>query len=395
MRLSIFFIFFILFSLFSASSGAIGLRGFLLKDEFIFEPGITKTYEYYLVTHSETQDYELYTSMRYGANLTQYVTLSNTLLKQIPPGSSVPFSATLSLPDTLDYPGWHEIRVGVRETSIGGGNVGAFAGSEGRIIILVLYPYKYLEAKLNASNINVNGSSSFSVKLNNYGSKDIGFIYGDLEVYDNSNNLIKNIRTKIIPLASKKESILDVVFDATNLSPGIYKVKGTIFYDENETKVETQFRIGELDVKLLDYKKRVYTNVIDKFYLNLASEWNGDIYDAYAIISVFNETKTFIINQRTPNTDLTPFGVSKLEMFLDFVNVFPGNYSLKMNLFYNGKNKDILLPIEVVNPPIVEVDKPSFADYLKENIILVMVVGINVILILIVVILLLGRKEKK
>ncbi|MFH1400455.1 MAG: hypothetical protein ABIH41_02970 [Nanoarchaeota archaeon] len=323
--------------LFVQGTSAIGLRGVTLKDEIFFQPGIVREYDFLLYANAGfTQDYEFYVRMFEGDDLTQYVTLDKTYVEDVGSGGNVPFHATLRLPDKIEHPGIHDIRIGVRETEVaGGGAIGAKTGSEARVIIYVLYPDPYLISQFNARSFNVDEAGDFTFQISNFGEPSV-IVNGVVDIYDADDKHVTTVRSENQRIEPTKKVQLPVRLDTKGMVPGLYRAEADLFWAANVTNFTTYFKVGDLSVKVVNHTKEVKADAISSFIISIESGWNNRIKDIYGIVTVRDAQGGKLKEFKTVNTDLDPWQPKELQGYFDADGLAPGTYPIDITLFYEG-----------------------------------------------------------
>ena len=329
-----FIIFFLAIILISTYTSAMGLRGLNLKDEFFFQPGLERTYEYAFATNAGfTQNYELYVRMldRSTVDLTPYVTINTYYVKDVPSGSIVPFTAYLKLPDKIDVPGIHEIRVGARETeNLGGGNMGVRTASEARIIIIALHPSDYAETGFSAPNANINDSMNFVFTIRNLGEPDL-ITKGHVNILEPETDLLLGVaRTDETLVKSTQRGELIARFNNTGLRPGPYTVHAVLQWGkENTTEWNATINIGTKSIKVTDHTKEFVKDALNKMQITIQSGWNSKMRNVNAEVQVIKDGTAFT-TFKTISQDIDPWSTTTLEGYLNTSGLNYGDYPIKI-----------------------------------------------------------------
>lgn len=320
------------------SVSAMGLRGSDLLVNVDFKPKMVLSYTYTIrTTSSQTMDYELYAR----GDLVEYVTLIPERLYSIKPGSYPRFRAVIRLPERIEPPGIHKLRIGAVETLASGGMVGSKTGSEAIINIRVLYPGKYLRASLDAPNVNVHEPVNFVVDLENWGKEDIKKVKAVIEVYDQNNQSLATLHTEESSIESAGATKLHAILDTIGYPPAEYRAAAIIDWDGNRTKVEDYFKIGTLFVDIVSYTSVFPKGKINPFNIGVESGWNNLILDVWAEITIDGK------RIQTPTTDLQPWERKTLTAYWDTTNVKLGEYDATIVLHYAGRTTTKIVKVKV------------------------------------------------
>src|SRR3989338_3971197 len=143
---------------------------------------------------------------------------------------------------------------------------------------------KFLLAKLDVSaddnNVNVKATVS------NKGTKEIDALSASFIVQDDD----KPIATKALParqLKEDKDDELKAIFNAKDITPGLYSAVATLNYDGNSLKLVKQFQIGAVNIKINDFDKIFTEKKINQFNANLESSWNQELKNLYVEVFIF------------------------------------------------------------------------------------------------------------
>jgi len=360
-----------------------GLSTTQLRDTIFFTPNLEKTYSHAFVTNCGfTQDYETYVRMQRGSNLTKYITISPTYFRDIADRARIPFAVYLKLPEKIPEPGYHEIRIGVRETqTLGGGNIGVRTGAEATITIIVLYPYKYIEWSFSTENINVNETATFTINIQNFGEPIIEKAKATIKIYNPEEKLVKTAFSDSKTIQPSKKETLTATFSTKNMEAGEYKAVAILDYDGNKSEKNASFLIGTLNVDLIDYTKQFIENSTDKMELTVKSGWNSRIENIYADIDILDKENNIIAGKsfKTVSETLNPWESKILIGYFNTFGLKPDNYSISITLNYNDVAKTEFENIEIIKAEMPEKEKPSFIEIISNTTTLLIVIAVLLI----------------
>ena len=376
---------------------SMGLSTHNLRDTIFFTPNLEKTYSHAFITNCGfTQDYEAYVRMQQGSNLTKYVTVEPSYFKDIPDKSRTLFTANLKLPEKIEKPGFHEIRVGVRETqSLSGGVFGVRTGAEATITIIVLYPYKYIEWSFSTQNVNVNETATFTINIQNFGEPVIEKAKATIKIYNPEEKLVKTAFSDSKTIMPSKTEILTATFSTKNMEAGEYKAVAILDYDGNKTTKNASFLIGILNVDLIDYTKQFIENSTDKMEIKVKSGWNSKIENIYADVNILDKENRIIEEKsfKTVSETLESWETKTLVGYFNTFGLKPDNYSISITLNYNDVAKTEFGDIEITKAEMPEKEKPSFIEMISNTTTLFIVIA--VLLIANIIWMLLRKRKRK
>ena len=283
--------------------------GFGGKDAHItFEPGLEQTFSWTLITTSSIErDYSITAS----GDLSEYIEISPAnLLENIKPNENPIISATLKLPQQEPSAGMHIIRITMSELPTQleqQAGIFALSGAIPKIHIKVLYPGTYLTPSLSIPDINLGENIIPKIDLSNFGKQTIQELNAKIEILDSQNNTIIT----------------------------------TIYWDNNQTILTEPFRVGIMDILLLQTSTNLTTNQINEFNIVVKSLWNGEIDNLFAEITLANQTAT------TPTKKLQPWGTTILTAHIN-PQLPEGNHEIQIKLNYGTLSKTSTKPILLI-----------------------------------------------
>lgn len=331
----------ILIFLILLSTGVQGLAVFG-DDMFIkimFEPGFEKTYDYSFTNNDGIPaDYEIFPERFKGYNMEPYFTVIPNEFRDVQPGETNNFKIKFSLPDEINVSGINEARVWVRgKPKIKGGGMSATPVVGVRYQVFVLFPYKYVEWGFSMSNMNEDETKTIGITVRNYGSPDIENVYADITVVSRETNAtVALLTTNSASLSSQEEVKLETDFDSTGLSPGNYEATAVLHFDEKTEERDAQFKIGTMDVIVVNFTKEFEKESINKMDIIIQSKWNTHIGNIFAKVTVANKTGKRVREFKSVNTELDPWKRATLESYFDTKNLPLGEYDATVSLQYNG-----------------------------------------------------------
>lgn len=302
--------------------------------EFDFESGLSRTCEFTFI-FDEGVEVELYVE----GSLKDYVTLDKESIV-----GREKVSAYLKLPESVYPPGVNIIRIGTREVGLGNSGIGAFADIGGEIRVNVPYPGKYVELEVSAPNYNIGEVMNISVKATNRGKVDLS-ISPFVQIFNGSEK-IQNLETKdkrtIKPFES---SNFYFSLDTSNYSFGEYNAVALADYGEEElSRDDDLFRLGHLNVEIINYTYRFERNKINPFDIRIKSEWNSPIEEIYADVFVLNND---YVSFRTSPIRLGSWKEGVLNGFIDTYSLKGEDFMANITLHYNNKTSSRIVALKL------------------------------------------------
>lgn len=297
-----------------------------------------------------------------------------TLIDPQPGGGDRTVTVKIKFGNTLP-PGEHTIHVGARELPPPGvKGIRTTTTVQTSIRVFSLSSEKSIRGSLEISDVNEGENVSFIVYVQSWTYQDITSVYADIDVEDTSNKKVATVRTNEIFLKSEERTSVSGVLDTQNMTPGVYNAKATIFYDGQAIVSRGTFKIGTLKVEVVSHTKELQAETLNKFEMNVQSNWNEPLENLYGEITLAGKT------ERTPNINLEKFGDGVLSTYINTREAKTGEQPIKMKLFYAKKSSETTGQVRIVQPlePLIEKPvevKPSF-NYLYIALILLVVVNI-------------------
>lgn len=311
------FIFLFCCTAFSVSAISISPPGVLVQ----FEPSLEQSVRF------QTQPSKN-TGITIEGNLEEYVQVEKDTIAE-----NGQFIIKVSLPEALSVSGDNIVYVGVAEKSGSGGTVQGVAAIRSAIVVRVPYPGFYAELAFYAQDLNYNETAQFSVNINNRGKEDIDAV-ATIEVFNAGNELVETLNTNRRNVSAGTENTIFALFNASKHEGGEYTAIAHVSYGGEQKDLTDTFRIGTLYIDVLNHTKQFISGEVERFWVDIASNWNRPIQNVYADIIITNSSyeDTF----RTPTINLENFGKGRLETFWDVSEVGRGTYDASINVRYDG-----------------------------------------------------------
>src|SRR3989338_7148335 len=136
-------------------------------------------------------------------------------------------------------------------------------------------------------------------------------------------------------------------FPTKGLEANEYSARAMVFYDGQELALNSSFKIGAIDISLLNYSQ-VLEQGFNEFFVEVESRWGDVLKNVYA--------KEFLNDEEilpTPSISLNPWEKGVLKSIAK-VDLLPGSYAGKIELFFEGEMKEMPITVlvkEAVAPP--------------------------------------------
>ncbi|HVY01814.1 MAG TPA: hypothetical protein VHA12_03560 [Candidatus Nanoarchaeia archaeon] len=360
------FLFVFLFSIVSVNA-AVGVSPGTYTVNYV--PNLKQHFAFDFLGDSN-MELEIYAS----GDLAQYVKLDK---KRITGNGGV--GVDISLPSSIETPGTHEIYIGARQVVKDGETqgFGIIGNVKGVINVVVPYPGQYVLFDLTATNANAQEPVNLTATFNNLGIEAVE-AYGDIKIY-NSEKYVSTVDFGSFDLASPEKKVILKTLDTTGYSSGNYLAIGSFRYGDNKVvEANTTFKLGELFLSIINYTKILERNKINRFEIQVESQWNNPISGVYANVTV----QGYPINFLTPTANLDRFGTTVLTGFFDTTNIVEDTFNANVELHYDGKSSQ----------EVVTLSFKKETDYLMIG----LIAGVIFLIILVIIVtLLLRRADKK
>jgi hypothetical protein len=348
-----------------------------------FVSGFEQTFDYQIFGAKPDKIYSLYLK----GDLAEYATLNKNELK----GDGT-FKVTLSLPNSLEKPGKNILHVGVKESvddELGGDMIGTAVEIIVLVSVYVPYPGKYVEISFSSEDVNLGEPLDFKLEAINRGKENVT-ISPRIEIFSNqTQEKIETLYLEDRNLETTQKISLHKTMDTSKYISGRYNSKAVVEYGGNSPSIsESFFRIGDLLINLKNYTNLVILDgKIQKFNIELESEWNDKIDGVYANVIFSNQTSE-ILSFKTSSSELNPWEVRTITGYFDTNNFEEGKYNANITLFYYGKD------VGKSSSKVVEV------EFIKKSssTLMIILISLSVAVVIIgvfVVFLLKGKKRRK
>jgi len=335
------------------------------KIELNFEPGFEESFLYKVYAISSDQKTKLYAE----GDFSEYVELDKDEL--IGEGT---FIVKLKLPSYIEKPGKHRIWIVVREEvgdeEVAGSVIATSITIRAAIDVYVPYPGRYIELALNSNDVNAGEPVEFELDVMSKGSEDVD-ISPKIEIMS-SEKTIETLYFKDRTIKSQEEIKLKKTLDTATYNPGKYTAIAIVDYGKI-AKAESEFRIGELIINLVNYTKEIVLGGIRGFDIGIESGWNNKIESVHAEVSFLKDSQT-LVSFKTSPTELTPWETKTITGFFDASNFSKGTYDTNITFFYYGKDIG-KSSSEFVKVKFVEETNKMFVILIIAGIVFLIIIG--------------------
>ncbi|NQU79866.1 hypothetical protein HQ545_08935 [Candidatus Woesearchaeota archaeon] len=357
---------------------AIGITGGDIDIETYFEPNSVFEFEFIGLTN-RLHDNITYTAItKHGKQLTEYVHFEKKDFGMLPKASSAPIRGRIEFPEDLP-PYIHKIHVCFSESCRE--NVGLCGRGVACASIVVYAPYDGIhpEASLSISDVNQGDDSTVKLDIKNTGDTTIGSCSAELSVFDLRDELKNKVNLgSTNSIESFGKDVLIVSFSTYGLPPGTYNTTANIICDDVELSESDMFRVGTLEVKIVNHTAKMLTGGIRKLTTTVESMWNDPV-EVYAKVLMFNNESR--IEGKSALVNLVPWEKKNAEVFIDTENLMSGKYDLVIELIYGDGKSMLQSEIILEDPQEPELGMPgSIKITVVIVIIIILLTFINIII---------------
>jgi len=271
-------------------------------------------------------DKDSYIETYVSGDLAEYVELDR---QNLTGGGKV--IAHLKLPDKIDVPGQHRIRVGAKQLPKETGGLEVVGDVGGIIKINVPYSGKHLNGEFYISNANIGEEAEIRLIVKNNGEEDV-YVNPVLRIY----NLEEDVGSLELEekLVEKTKSVeYNELLSTENFAAGDYNASAVIEYGSEKLELETGFRLGDFYVEIVNYTKEFERDKVNRFEIDILSFYNGEIENLHANVTILDEDVSFL----TPSIRLAPWGAGRLEGFFDTAQIKSSKFEAEIVLNYDGR----------------------------------------------------------
>ncbi|HHE36224.1 MAG TPA: hypothetical protein ENL16_00230 [Candidatus Woesearchaeota archaeon] len=266
------------------------------------------------------------------------------------------------------------------------------------IYIRVPYPGKYLEfSSFKATNKEAGEKIPFEAVLISRGDEVINSVRGLIFVYDRFDKLIGEVSTNSVSDVQPGEKVnLFGVWDSGDYEKGRYHASIIVYYDGKQANRTTNFKLGGLDVELVNYTREVVIGGIKPFQVVVESIWSETIPNMRAKVSVLDNESEEITSFETLTKKLPAWGSVVLPGYLDTSLLSIDDYNISTVLFFENLTKEYEGVVSVVEEPSEKEGRgPGFLSrvFTIRNTLIALIVLLIIILCFVVYLLVFSKRK--
>jgi len=305
-----------------------------------FEPNSVKELDFFVLN---TGSGPLDVAIEARGELASIVSFSQNNI-HLSEGDVQAFKVILQMPDRIETPGPNQIRIIALEAPTGEGTVGAVAGVEARLTIVVPYEGAFISAELSVPNIAAGENLPVSLAIENIGTADIADLSGSFEVLQ-GDGIIMSEEFEPQALAMQSKTSISKELKTSQLQAGSHTLRATIHYAGNTKIIEKKFGIGGEFIEILGLESTKFrAGEIAKLQFNVISNWNKPLEGSASIRILKGDEEIALIKSSLYSFE--PWKQSTIEVFWDASSEPAGSYTAKIELVY-GDNKQTAKEFEI------------------------------------------------
>ncbi|MBW2991067.1 hypothetical protein KY348_05185 [Candidatus Woesearchaeota archaeon] len=301
---------------------------------------------------------------------------------------------TVIMPESFDTPGLHRAKIKAGEIfdEKREGMIITVVGISMLIDVEVPYPGKYLKFNsFKAVNKEAGEEIPFTAVLVSKGDQVINSAKGVINIYNRFDEIIGTISTNTLINIQPGDKIeLTAGWDSGTYEKGHYHSFIDVIYDGLKTNKTTSFKLGGLDVELVNYTKEIIIGGIKPLDLFVESLWSERISNLKAKVTVLDNESKELTSFETLTVSLPAWKSTVLKGYLDTEMLDINDYNIRITLLFEDIAKDYDRLISIIEPPGEKEKKSIFT---AKNVLIAS--AILLIIILLIVYLVISKKKFK
>ena len=321
------FIFILLFSNLVLSIGISPSR-----QTIYYEPGVSKKFDFYVVNR-DSQPLDFIITSR--GDFTQYMThISEQFILE--PGEKKFFNLTLDMPAEYNTPGDHKNELIAQEViprEWESGTIGTTTAIISLLYVRVPYEGPYLGSSFKASSVSIGEPLTFFMKLENLGSVALPSIDGKISIFNSKEELVDSIEfEESLQLNEIKQ--IKQYWDTSSALADSYTAKLELVYEGKTLEKETEFKLGDVFIDIIDYQKDLVAGKINKYVATIESGWSNSVEEVYVNLKIDNHGDEYVY--KSESFTLDPWEKREITMYVDATELEAGEYPAQFGVYYEG-----------------------------------------------------------
>ncbi|MCK4589570.1 MAG: hypothetical protein KAT77_03945 [Nanoarchaeota archaeon] len=338
------FLFLLFLVLCTSFSSAILFSKLEEKGSYVFEPNLQIIHRYYIGGGEGDSNFGMVVDVYGPQNLDQYILIEPEVLTE-----SGVIKVNISLPEKIEGGNYFFVSCAKMFSKEEASSIGVSGQICSKFSLLATFPGKNLKFdSFSVENVDINAQQTpIRFSVSNWGKEKIESLYGEFDVFDIGEKKISSVTTFTIDLDSTKTKEVSANLSVRGFSPGQYKVKGTISWDEGtEDLGEKEFSLGSAAFKILNITKEFYVGEVNDLFIMVKNDFGATKNNIYLNIEVAGQSMDL------PPFNMEPFSMKTLKTFLDARTMEIGVYEAKVIIFVDGSVTEDTFLFEVKKKPI-------------------------------------------
>lgn len=303
-----------------------------------FAPNKEETITFNLI-NNENKNLKVFVEV--SGELAQYIQIPNNVIMINKDEKSKGLDLVVILPENFERAGLIESRIRVSQVSdVDGGTlqISTAPSLKARLQLRVPYPSKYIESRLVVDKDDKDEKRvRFVMPMFNYGKENIENARAFLKIFDNENNIIKELETRGTSIEIGSQAKLSAGWQAESV--GAYYATADIDYDSNSLGLKESFILGLPFVNITEIIVNNFNlGDIAKFDIYLKSDWNDKV-NTYADVLIFKDDETYL-SSRTDSINLFVGKEDIVKFYWETESISEGDYNLSLTIKHElGESK--------------------------------------------------------
>ncbi|MFT4308909.1 MAG: hypothetical protein ACMXYL_00270 [Candidatus Woesearchaeota archaeon] len=287
--------------------------------------------------------------------LSEYVIFSERTIKLDPNVHENRVHYTVRVPQDKLEPGSNEIDVYIMPMTFDTdqSTVSAQAGIIFRIIVNLPYDGAHATGRIDYNS----RTNTIIIPVTNVGTQRIEDARASVSIIGPTGDIISSKSSSSKTIGIRETIEYNIPLDG--ISNGHYLARATIEYDNKILVIERNIAVGTalIAVQSIEMPEFRYGH-INRIDINVKSEWNQVIEDAYAMIEIIGPAGTLIERIKTPGERIEPYRTSILRGYWDTAGITPGDHQIIATAVGEGGN-DTKRTMVTITPTGIVMQQPT------------------------------------
>jgi len=250
------------------------------------------------------------------------------------PGETKTFTFDLNVPTQFSEPGDHQLEFIVRELLPTNRTELITVRTAVGSIFIIRVPFEgyFLKATMDVKSVSSGEKVPISLVLENLGTYPIENIDGIVEIYNSDEEKVGEVPFTYFLKVQSYET-LELEWDSAGMEYGNYHAKAILRFNGKIVETEDDFKLGDVHITILDFDKSIVSGDINKYNLQIRSDWGNTIEGVLASLEVESDFPQIF---RSETFNLGPWEEKKVVIYVDAEDISGGEYPAILKLDYEG-----------------------------------------------------------